>query len=634
MAKRTFVRWDHTTHFQSGSLRVLAALLVSLAVSACSSDAKTPSHGVVSDAGNGGAQGAGGSVAASGGAGGSVGGSGGAGGSTGGSGGIRGTDGGSGGSPGSSFIPPARRIDWSLSGVPGGIPTRTTACATIDAAAYGNGTQDATGAINTAIQNCPAGQVVMLTAGSFLLQSAVQFHFKSDVTLRGAGPDKTVLLPGGKAILLGDDNPTALTATVVSGATKGSTSLTLSATDNLSVGTMIKIDRDNAPSGPNDPTDSDLVQPNPGTLYASPDPNREIKQLAIVTAIKGNVVTISPPLIWDFTSKPALLYFPGKISGSGVEDLKIDHSQGGDGESFNFDQGYGCWVKNVSSYKPGGYHSVESNSLNCEVRDSYFDDSKTYGPDNAGMALYGTNTAWKIENNVFYKTFPGIELQLSSSGNYMGYNYGYNVADGASESGVMFDDNHGAHDMMNLWEGNVGEMYQSDAYFGSASHGTLFRNYFTADNPTTKDNLKAVSLDRWCYYYNIAGNVLGNPSLPSTAVYEITQDGYSYGIPVIYQLGYPNMGNTSLTSYDGRSPPGLDAKVKSTVIRYKNYDYVHKAVWTDSASIPDQALPASLYYSAKPGWWPAATPWPPIGPDVTGQVNKIPAELRYEAGIP
>ena len=463
-----------------------------------------------------------------------------------------------------------------------------------------------------------------------LLQSAIQFHFKSDVTLRGAGPDKTVLLPAGKAILLGDDNPTALSATVVSGATKGSTSLTLSTTNNLSVGTMIKIDRDNAPSGPSDPTDADLVQPNPGTLYASPDPNREIKQLAIVTAIKGNVVTISPPLIWDFTSKPALLYFPGKISGSGVEDLKIDHSQGGNGESFNFDQGYGCWVKNVSSYKPGGYHSVESNSLNCEVRDSYFNDSKTYGPDNAGMALYGTNTAWKIENNVFYKTFPGIELQLSSSGNYMGYNFGYAVENGASMSGVMFDDNHGAHDMMNLWEGNVGEMYQSDAYFGSASHGTLFRNYFNADNPTTKDNLKAVSLNRWCYYYNIAGNVLGNPGLPSGAVYEIAQDGYSYSVPVIYQLGYPNMGNTSLTSYDRRTSPGLDSKVKSTAIRYKNYDYVHKAVWTDSASIPDEPLPPSLYYTAQPGWWPAATPWPPIGPDVAGQVNKIPHSFERD----
>ena len=29
-----------------------------------------------------------------------------------------------------------------------------------------------------------------------------------------------------------------------------------------------------------------------------------------------------------------------------------------------------------------------------------------------------------------------------------------------------------------------------------------------------------------------------------------------------------------------------------------------------------QTRPASLYYSCKPSWWPAATAWPPIGPDV------------------
>src|SRR5207245_7630948 len=29
-------------------------------------------------------------------------------------------------------------------------------------------------------------------------------------------------------------------------------------------------------------------------------------------------------------------------------------------------------------------------------------------------------------------------------------------------------------------------------------------------------------------------------------------------------------------------------------------------------------LPASLYLASRPNWWPAAKPWPSIGPDVTG----------------
>jgi len=34
-----------------------------------------------------------------------------------------------------------------------------------------------------------------------------------------------------------------------------------------------------------------------------------------------------------------------------------------------------------------------------------------------------------------------------------------------------------------------------------------------------------------------------------------------------------------------------------------------------------------------PAWWCRETPWPPIGPDVSGYANAIPAERRFE-GLP
>ena len=546
--------------------------------------------------------------------------------------------GGAGGSAGGgsidAIIPPGRRIDWTTAGVPGGIPARTTICATIDASSFGNGAMDASGAITLAIKNCPPDQVVLLTAGNFSIQNRIEFHYKSNVTLRGAGPDKTVLFPAGGAIMVGDDAFGPLAATVVGGATKGSTTLTLSSTANLAVGGLLRIDRLNTPAGPTDPTDADLVHDTLGPQYVAKDPSRRIAQMIVITGITGDAVTVSPPLIWDFSASPSLTTFFGVVTMSGVEDLKIDHSKGGTGPSIIFDQAYGCWAKNISSYKPGGYHLQSILSVSGEIRDSYFNDSKTYGPDNAGVGFFGANTGWAIENNVFFKTFPSIELQLGSSGNYIGYNYSYEVMTGAGISGVAFDDNHGAHDMMNLWEGNSGEMFQVDGYWGSGSHGTLFRNNFTAENPSTTLNYKAVSLNRWAYYYNIVGNVLGTPSWPATGQYEIEQDGYSDSIAAVYQLGYPNMGNTSYTPFDGKSPTGLDAKVKSTLIRYKNYDYFHKAVQTDSAGLPDQPLPASLRYKSKPAFWPLGASWPPIGPDVKGYVSQIPAEARYMAGIP
>src|SRR6266851_4339860 len=58
-------------------------------------------------------------------------------------------------------IPPERITVWNP-GVPGGIPVRTTVCATISASTYGNGTTDAAAAINSALAACPSGQVVML----------------------------------------------------------------------------------------------------------------------------------------------------------------------------------------------------------------------------------------------------------------------------------------------------------------------------------------------------------------------------------------------------------------------------------------------------------------------------------------
>jgi polygalacturonase len=73
-----------------------------------------------------------------------------------------------GGTPGSVFA--ERTADWSHAGVvqpdgTRGIPARTTTCATVDAATYGNGTTDATQAIQSAIDGCPDVQVVLLPAG-------------------------------------------------------------------------------------------------------------------------------------------------------------------------------------------------------------------------------------------------------------------------------------------------------------------------------------------------------------------------------------------------------------------------------------------------------------------------------------
>jgi len=91
------------------------------------------------------------------------------------------------------------------------------------------------------------------------------------------------------------------------------------------------------------------------------------------------------------------------------------------------------------------------------------------------------------------------------------------------------------------------------------------------------------------------------------------------GPPSIWKLGYQA----------GEWEQAADPKVLSTVLRGGNYDYVTNSVhWENIAS---QTIPKSMYLSGKPSFF-GSTPWPPIGPDVSGYLNKIPARACYDQG--
>ena len=88
------------------------------------------------------------------------------------------------------IIPADRMTTWAP-GIPGGIPARTTVCATVNASTYGNGAIDASSGIQSAVDACPAGQVVLLSAGSFTVNNLVLID--KGITLRGAGAGATIL---------------------------------------------------------------------------------------------------------------------------------------------------------------------------------------------------------------------------------------------------------------------------------------------------------------------------------------------------------------------------------------------------------------------------------------------------------
>jgi hypothetical protein len=222
--------------------------------------------------------------------------------------------------------------------------------------------------------------------------------------------------------------------------------------------------------------------------------------------------------------------------------------------------------------------------------------------------------------------------------NVVAYNY---LEDQEGWSDVVpyaLSDNHGAHNMFNLFEGNVAQNISSDGYYGGASHETIFRNRFTSvygQAPNRNYDYLwqyAIHLGHWAVNYNVVGNVLGSPGYAS--VYQPSSLNYPGGTKAIYRLGFPDCCNSGYSG-TGSNPTNsltFDTNVEATLVRHGNFDYFSNSVkWAPNISV--RSMPASLYLRGQPSWWNTwgNTAFPPIGPDVSGYAQQIPAKLRYQA---
>jgi hypothetical protein len=555
------------------------------------------------------------------------------------------------------IIPPDRFIDWTPGvtvGVPGGIPNRTTIGATVNAATYGTGSVDASTAIGAAIDACPSGQVVYLPAGTYRIDNRVYRAYASDRTIRGAGMGATILKSNtnGQVLLLGTADWPRDTAriAITGGATKGSAVVTVADASAITVGKLVRIEQNNVPY-----------------VISGTAPTTNTKAMSAmfkVTAKTPTSVTVTPALPVDFTSSPALVqYAISPLSNTGVEDLTIDcNSLSWTG--LEVDQSWGCWIKNVEIKNSTGRQMFLICFVNGEIRHNYTRDVVGGGPNHEGIDLYEDGSFNLIEDNITYNGgFPGIILGDSRggcSGNVIAYNFSYNVNTGASTTaGMDVSVSHGPHNMMNLVEGNIAGGMGSDGYFGSTSHITIARNWFTATHPTATENLIAVNIGRWNNYFNLVGNILGTSSLGATTLFQ-PETPFSYTTPVIYKLGFPNMGNNGFSKTWGPTTPPdyttqsanqvggdshgtggntlqeLDLNVKSTMIRHGNYDYLNHSIAWDGA-ISDHAIPNSYFRTSKPAWfgnlaWPPFDPASPPGAFNDSNLCRIPAGYRYVHG--
>ena len=527
------------------------------------------------------------------------------------------------------IIPAERRVVWAGHvGIPGGIPERKTVSATIDAKAFGNGAQDATAAIQGALDKCPPDQVVLLSAGAFKLTSTLRVG--SHRVLRGAGPGATTLRyegpAGGRSAIAMAGWPKLIEGGspvgIVAGATKGSTKITVAgAAGPVAVGDLLLVDQLN---------DGQLVDSTgfegKCTYAGRAGGDRTLGQLVEVTALKGNEISFNIPLYWTYRAelKPQASFAPARsfVHFAGLEDLKLTQPAASVTYLIEMQATHCCWLRNVEVERVDWRAVWMLISLQNEIRDCYFHESLSgYGRSHGyGVLVDLFSSANLVENNVLRALDGGFLMTAGgAAGNVFGYNYGEDS---------RFDDpwwltsspslNHSPHPLMNLWEGNVGYKIEGDFIHGSSSHNTVFRSRSLGwMNATTTSRNNAVEFAAKNTNMNIVGCVLGTEGRSNR--YEVLpgQPYHDSQEVVIWVLGVAS---------DRQDP-----EVAATLLRHGNYDYVNKKTTWDP-KIAARTLPPSLYLDAKPAWF-GETAWPPIGPDVEGLAQKIPAQLRAE-GLP
>jgi hypothetical protein len=552
-------------------------------------------------------------------------------------------------------LDPGRAVDWSNVGMPGGIPNRTTKCATLNPGATA-------AQINSAIASCPSGQVVFLNAGNYNLSAGIDFANHSNVTLRGAGADQTfVAFTGGTGcegqwsdvcFENGETNwpgGPVHSANWTAGYAKGTTVITLGSSSGLAVGNILVLDQLNDSSDPSNIFVCDTQGSGSGQCAdegpsAGQRTNRDQQQIVTVTAINGTQVTFSPALYmpnWRSSQSPGAWWSNTVIKNSGIEDMTLNHTNSSidnSGAGVAILNALNCWVRGVRSIDSPRSHVRLYIASGIVIRDSYF-----FGTRNAVSQSYGIE--WYpggdslVENNIFEKVTSPFMVNSSSSGSVAAYNYTFNDYETASSNtlyGSVWLHSGGIDNI--LFEGNVGAAFFGDSIHGTHHFVTLFRNYYNGWE--TGKNQQTTPLLLWTYsrYTNAIGNVLGKTGYHTN--YECSVNACNAGGTrdvSIYGLGQMSNNNAP------------DANVKTTLMRWGNYDTVNGAVQWNASEVPsglakypnpvpgNHNLPVSFYLSAKPNWW-GSMPWPAAGPDVTGGADPSghayanPAQVCYNNG--
>jgi hypothetical protein len=536
---------------------------------------------------------------------------------------------------GAQLFPADRVIDWSQAGA-GEIPSRPEICARLTASA-------SLQQINAALRNCPPGETVFLDPGTYAVPGTIEIP--SDVTLRGAGADRTILNATGTShgyvVRMGSGSVPFYPIRILSAASAGATEITLANASGVKSGQFLAIAEENDPAF----VTANGSQGNCGWCDGwTKDGSLARGQIVEVVAVEGNTVRIAPALYSAYARSPIAVPFRMAALHAGVENLQVYANNTGYDASFGMSLCAWCWIRGVeSNYSDGDFVEVLW-GFHDEVRDSYFSNAFVHKPGehDTGLHIAYKTSASRMENNIVERGRVSFPLGWGEAGNVYAYNFttAEFIADAPNAviGGFRY---HGAHAQFDLIEGNVTAGIDMDAVWGSSSHLTAYRNWLLGTNRVCAplygratvvcaasahwgfQEARAIQLSCLGTHSNFAANLLGSAPMQSLVGYGEklaqfpsiefpsvrSEDHAAYG----WSFGYSDFGENG--SGNGCFPSMIPYHASATDLLLGNFNNIDRSLH-GAEGLP-RVLPASLYLSARPSWW-KHLPFPAIGPDVHG----------------
>jgi hypothetical protein len=376
--------------------------------------------------------------------------------------------------------------DWNNIGASANMPTNSKKISIIDFGGKPDNITDNSIALQNSIKsfNGTPG-IIEIPDGNFLFKKTIAIP--SNILIKGKGSDKTILnfnLAGNGDLFSVQGNVTNTSSPILSGTTKDSKVINVANATGFTINDFV------------------LVKQTANNLLSSNWAYNYFFQVAKITKINGNQITLENPLHLDFpaTNNPVVQKI-NPVQNTGIESLKIKRSDATSGQTSNVFYNYAvnCWVKGVEFENCNYAHITLQSSANITISGNYLHDAFDYGSGGKG---YGVVFQFGATDNFIYDNIAkhlrhSFLLQATSNGNVIGYNYSYDPywtetwLPANSAGDIVL---HGNYPYANLFEGNIIQNLVIDNSHGiNGPHNTFFRNrienYGVVMNGNSGDNM-------------------------------------------------------------------------------------------------------------------------------------------------